>query len=190
MITHHKTPVEIIPTLTRIVTPAHNNYELKQHDTDLDRLLLVGTRSCRSERTGRLVENRVSGNDYRSDKSRRRSWPKVLDLLLRSSHIGTSSVLFGGVVWAVPFVRLLTWHHLAIATGVSLIILNIWRSRHWPYQGRGVMAWLHIGLVWLVHVRPELVVPILVTALAVGVVGSHMPGALRHWSFVHRRRID
>lgn len=131
-------------------------------------------------------------NSYegRTNNEKRPVWPKVVDLLLRSCHIGTSSVLFGGIVWAVPYLRLSAWHHLAIATGIFLIILNIWRSRHWPYQGRGVMAWLHIGLVWLVHVWPAHALSMLVTALAFGVVGSHMPGALRHWSFVHRRRID
>ena len=131
-----------------------------------------------------------STNEVRTDKTRRPGWPKVVDLVLRSGHIGTSSVLFGGVVLAVPFTRLLTWHHLSIATGCILIIFNIFKSRHWPYQGRGVAAWLHIGLVWLVHVRPELVVPLLATALSVGVVGSHMPGFIRHWSLVHRRRIE
>lgn len=137
-----------------------------------------------------LAEN--MNNDYqgRTNNEKRRVWPKVADLFLRSCHIGTSSVLFGGIVWAVPYPRLSTWHHLAIATGIFLIILNIWRSRHWPYQGRGVAAWLHIGLVWLVHVWPAHALSMLVTALAFGVVGSHMPGALRHWSFVHRRRID
>lgn len=126
----------------------------------------------------------------RKDNEKRSTWPKVLDLLLRSSHIGTAGVLFGGIVWSVPYTRLSTWHNLAIATGISLIFLNIWRSRHWPYQGRGVMAWLHIGLVWLVHVWPAQVQLMLATALVVGVVGSHMPGSVRHWSFVHRRRID
>lgn len=126
----------------------------------------------------------------RGDNEPRRTWPKALDLLLRCCHIGTASVLFGGVVWAVPHTQLSPWHHLAIATGIPLIILNIWRSRHWPYQGRGVTAWLHIGLVWLVHLWPAETLPLLVTALTVGVVGSHMPGALRHWSFIHRRRID
>lgn len=131
-----------------------------------------------------------SDSEYRADNRRRSSWPKALDLLLRSSHIGAASVLFGGIVWAVPFIRLASWHHLAIATGIFLVILNTWRSRHWPYQGRGVMAWLHIGLVWLVHVLPAEALPLLAAALAVGVVGSHMPGSLRHWSFVHHRRID
>jgi hypothetical protein len=131
-----------------------------------------------------------SDNENRTDNKQRPGWPKAVDLLLRSGHIGTSSVLFGGVILAVPFTRLSTWHHLSIATGSALIIFNIFKSRHWPYQGRGLMAALHIGLVWLVHVRPELMVPLLATALAVGVVGSHMPGFIRHWSLVHRRRIE
>jgi hypothetical protein len=130
-----------------------------------------------------------SDNEGRAD-SKRRSWTKPVDLVLRSCHIGTASVFFGGIVLAVPFARLSTWHHLAIATGSVFIIFNTFKSRHWPYQGRGVAAWLHIGLVWLVHAKPELVVPTLSTALAVGVVGSHMPGSIRHWSLVHRRRIE
>ena len=163
----------------------------------MDRLLLI-QKSASGTTVAVLKPNFLRGcqvecmdgdTEYRTEK-RRSTWPKVVDLLLRSSHIGTSSVLFGGIVWAVPYARFSTWHHLAIATGIFLIILNVWRSRHWPYQGRGVMAWLHIGLVGLVHVLPTEALPMLVTALAVGVVGSHMPGSLRHWSLVHRRRID
>lgn len=126
----------------------------------------------------------------RTDTKRRSGWSKALDLILRACHIGTSSVLFGGFVCAVPFTRLSTWHHLSIATGSALIIFNICKCRHWPYQGRGLMAALHVGLVGLVHVRPELTAPVLAAALAVGVVGSHMPGYLRHWSLIHGRRID
>jgi hypothetical protein len=131
-------------------------------------------------------------DDYngRTERKRRSEWFKVVDLFLRSCHIGTSSIFFGGVVLAVPFARLAHWHHLAIATGCVMIIYNIYKSRHWPYQGRGVMAWLHIGLVWIVHVRPGAVIPLLTIALAIGVIGSHSPGSIRHWSMVHGRRID
>lgn len=71
-----------------------------------------------------------------------------------------------------------------------MIISNIWQSRHWPYQGRGVMAGVHVGMVWLVHLKPDIIVPMLAAALAVGVIGSHLPGFIRHWSLLHRRRID
>ena len=117
-------------------------------------------------------------------------WKKTVDMILRSFHIGTSSVLFGGLVWAVPYARLSSWHTMVIATGSALIVFNIFRCRHWPYQGRGVAALLHIGLLSLIHLRPDLLAPILATGLTVGVVGSHMPAFLRHWSFVHRRILD
>ena len=126
----------------------------------------------------------------RRTDTKRAGWPKVVDLLLRSCHIGTSSVLFGGIVLAIPFTRLSSWHTLSIATGSALIIFNIFKSRHWPYQGRGLAAALHIGLFSLIHVRPDAMIPLLVTALAVGVTGSHMPGSIRHWSLVHWRRLD
>ena len=129
-------------------------------------------------------------NDNRSDRKKRSGWNKVVDLILRSCHIGTSSVLFGGLAWDVPYTRLATWHTLAIATGSALIIFNIIKCRHWPYQGRGLAAWLHISLLWVVHARPEMMMPVLMIILSVGVVGSHMPAFLRHYSFVHRRILD
>jgi len=129
-------------------------------------------------------------NEGRSEKKKRSGWNKVIDMILRSCHIGTSSVLFGGFFWAVPYPRLATWHHLVIATGSSLILFNIYRSRHWPYQGRGLAAALHVSLLWLVHARPATMLPVLTVVLTVGVVGSHMPAFLRHWSLVHRRVLD
>ena len=56
--------------------------------------------------------------------------------------------------------------------------------------GITLAAAVHIGLLWLVHLRPEMIVPLGATVLVVGVAGSHMPGNIRHWSFVHGRRID
>ena len=138
----------------------------------------------------RLAEKMERDDDVKKERKQRSVWPKVLDLILRCWHIGTSSMLFGGIVWAVPFARLSGWHNLSIASGCAMIILNIFRSRHWPYQGRGAVAALHICLLWLVHIRQDLMVPLVVTVLIVGVAGSHMPGNLRHWSFVHGWRID
>lgn len=113
-----------------------------------------------------------------------------MDLLLRSAHIGVASVLLGGLVWAVPSTRLAPWHQLAIATGSALIIFNIVKCRHWPYQGRGLVAALHISILMLVHAWPGLLLPLLATGLTVGVIGSHMPAFLRHWSLVHRRVLE
>ncbi|MDA8428550.1 MAG: hypothetical protein M0T70_04780 [Geobacteraceae bacterium] len=137
-----------------------------------------------------MPENPRSVLKNRTDKKQRSDWPKLLDLVLRSWHVGASSVLFGAVVWGVPFVRFSTWHHLTIASGCALIISGICRCRHWPYQGRGLMAAAHIGLIALIHGRPDPNMEVLAMVLVAGVVGSHLPGNLRHWSLLHGRRID
>ncbi len=131
------------------------------------------------------LEESMGNNE--TDHKKRSGWSKAFDIFLRSCHIGTASVLLGGVVLMVPFERLLIWHYPTIATGCALIIFNIYKCRHWLYQGSGLMAELHIALFWAVHVKPELMAPLFATALTVGVIGSHMPGALRHWSLVHGR---
>ena len=129
-------------------------------------------------------------NDGKKEKKRRSGASKALDLLLRCSHIGAASVLFGGLVLSVPCTRLSLWHTLAIASGAALIVAGICQSRHWPYQGRGLMALVHIGMLGLLHYRHDLMLPVLATVLVFGVIGSNMPGYLRHWSVVHGQRMD
>ena len=123
------------------------------------------------------------------DKKRRSGGSKALDMVLRCLHIGAASVLFGGLILTVPFARLYLWHTLAIATGAALILAGVCQCRHWPYQGSGLMAVVHVGLLGLLHCRPDLMVPVLAAVLVTGVLGSNLPGHLRHWSVVHGRRI-
>lgn len=130
------------------------------------------------------------GGERKKEKKRLPGWVKGVDLSLRSCHIGVTAVLFGGVVWGVSFTQLLPWHHLAIATGSALVVAGVCQCRHWPYQVRGVMATGHVGLLGVVHFWPELMAPILTAVLVLGVVGSNMPGYIRHWSIIHGRRVD
>jgi len=115
---------------------------------------------------------------------------KVVDMVLRCWHVAVASVLAGGVFWGLPFARLVPWHVLTIASGVCLVAHGIYKSRHWFYQGNGVMAELHVALLALVHVHKVLAAPVLTLVVVTGVVGSHMPRKLRHYSFVHKKRID
>jgi len=123
-------------------------------------------------------------------KKRRPGWVRAVEILLRTAHIGATGVLFGGAIFAVPFAQIISWHQVAIATGGGLALLEISRSRHWPYQVRGGMAITHVGLLGLIHLYPEHRALILATVLVIGSVGSHMPGNIRHWSLVHGCRID
>jgi hypothetical protein len=124
-------------------------------------------------------------------KKRKPGWVKALDVFLRTCHIGVASVLFGGIVWRVPFERMLhLWHPMAVGTGFALAVSGVLQSRHWPYQVRGVMAAVHAGLLAVVHFRRELMVPVVTVVLILGVVGSNMPGYLRRWSLLHGARVD
>lgn len=124
------------------------------------------------------------------EKKRQSGWSKGADLTLRVFHIAATGVLFGGMVLLVPWEKLVTWHRLGIATGCALIVCGLFQSKHWPYEGRGLVAAVHIGLIGLLHIRTGFMLPVLSSALVCGVVGSNMPGYLRHWSVVHRRRMD
>jgi len=124
------------------------------------------------------------------DTSRRPGWVRGVEVLTRTGHVGVTGILFGGAVYSIPFHRLVAWHHLSIATGAVLIVLRICQTRHWFHQMQGVMAMTHVALLGLVHPYPEYTAQILTTVLVLGVTGSHMPGNIRHWSLIHRRRID
>ncbi|GFO69043.1 hypothetical protein GMLC_26220 [Geomonas limicola] len=123
-------------------------------------------------------------------KKKRSKLSKTIDLVLRYWHVGTSSVLFGGMVLGIPFERLGVWHTLAIVTGGSLVLSGICQSRHWSYQVRGLLAFTHVGLLALVHFQHDWVLPVLTAVLLCGFLGSNLPGNLRHWSVLHGERVD
>ncbi len=132
----------------------------------------------------------AGNNENGKEKKRRPGWVQALDLVLRTWHIGVTSVLFGGVVFAEPFVRLFTWHYLAIGSGGALIISRICQSRHWPYQVRGLVALTHVGLLGIVHIHPEYSIPVLTAVLILGVLAANLPGYIKQWSIIHRCRVD
>ena len=131
----------------------------------------------------------TNGDEREGDLSRPR-WARAADIVLRTAHIATGGILLGGHVFDVPLDRLVLWLYLTVGTGVGLIASEVYHSRHWPYQGRGVLVLVKLAALGLVAVWPAVVVPILVAVLVIGAVGSHMPKRYRHWSFAHRRVID
>lgn len=120
----------------------------------------------------------------------RPAWMRGLDIVLRTGHVAVAGILFGGFVFGLPFFDLVVWHNLTIATGIGLLALELRHSLSWPHQGRGVMGGLHIGLTGMIHLRPELAVPILWAVTVLGSVGSHMPRSYRHWSVIYRKVVD
>ena len=114
-------------------------------------------------------------------------WTRFVDITLRTAHVLVISLLFGGAVYRIPSEQITTLQHLAALTGIALIFSEFLHRPHWLTQIRGVMVLVHAGLLGLAIFRPDWAVPCLITALVVGMVGSHMPKKIRHWSYTLRR---
>ena len=118
---------------------------------------------------------------------RRHWWTRWLDIVLRAAHVLVISVWFGGAVFKVPADQLLRWRVPVILTGAALIASEVVHHPHWPWQGRGLMVYIHVGLFGLAAFRPDLAIPCLLAALVVGMAGSHMPKRFRYGEFIHGR---
>ncbi len=133
-----------------------------------------------------MLEKIFSG---RVEKKRWPGWMRWLDIALRAGHIGVAALLFGGFFYHIPFARLHAWHHLTIATGIGLLILEIMQDLNWPHQGNGLLGIVHFSLAGLIHFRPDLAVPLLWAIVITGCIGSHMPRRFRHWSILYGKEI-
>jgi hypothetical protein len=112
-----------------------------------------------------------------------------MSIALRTWHIAAVGILLGGHVFEVTSGRLLPWLYLSIISGAGLIGLELYSSCKWLYQGKGVLVMLKLLLIAAVAVFWEQRLWLLLTALVIGSVGSHIPGRFRYYSFIHRRVI-
>jgi hypothetical protein len=115
---------------------------------------------------------------------------RALGIAARTAHLGAMAVLVGGVVLAAPAPTLHAWRVLTAATGLVLLALEASHSRHWVYQGRGILTILHLSSPALLLLPAVTGRAAIVAALGLGAVGSHLPRAARKWSFRHRRVVE
>ena len=123
------------------------------------------------------------------DPPRPLPYARAMSIALRTVHIAAVGILLGGHAFEVPSVRLLPWLYLGIISGVGLISLELYSSCKWLYQGKGVLVMLKLLLIAAVAVFWEQRLWLLLAALVLGSVGSHMPGRFRYYSIIHRRVI-
>lgn len=116
-------------------------------------------------------------------------YTRGISILFRTVHIAAIGILVGGHVFAAPEARLLPFLYLSIVSGAGLIGIELYSSCKWFYQGKGILVLLKLLLVAAVGVFWEQRVWLLLIAVIIGSVGSHMPGRFRYYSIRHRRVI-
>ncbi len=105
----------------------------------------------------------------------------------RTLHLMASSVLLGGHAFDVDPERLVVMLYLTVGSGLGLVLLELYRSCDWVYQGMGVLVVVKVAITALAGLWWGARMPLLLLVLTLGSVGSHMPARYRHYSLLHGR---
>lgn len=106
---------------------------------------------------------------------------------LRTLHLMAFGALLGGHVFGVEPQRLLPALGLTVATGASLVALELYQSLQWLVLVKGLVVLAKLGLLASVLFFWEARVPLLLAVVALASVGAHMPARFRNYSVLHRR---
>jgi hypothetical protein len=113
--------------------------------------------------------------------------PRAVAIALRTAHLGAMALLAGGAWWGLPAGELRGALWATTLSGLALVVSEASHSRHWVYQGRGLLVLAHVGAAGLLGALGP---GALMGALVVGAIGSHLPKGLRAWSLRHRAVVD
>lgn len=112
---------------------------------------------------------------------------RALNIALRTGHICAMGFLLGGHAFDVTPERLEVSLWVTVGTGVALAAVESRARWLWFHQASGVMTIAKVALLCAVPLAWDFRLPILLVALVIGSVGSHMPGRYRHYSVVYRQ---
>jgi hypothetical protein len=106
---------------------------------------------------------------------------------LRTLHLIAVGALYGGHLYAVDVTRLQSALLSVLLTGGLLVGFEVWQSRIWLVQVRGVATFLKLGALAAIGLTPDWTVALLTLAMVIGSISSHMPGRWRYHSVLHGR---
>ena len=100
--------------------------------------------------------------------------------MLRALHIMTVGVLLGGHIFHQPVVILEPWLWAAALSGLAILMTDIYSSFAVLFEVRGILVLIKIVLLLSIFIFWEQRVSLLVLALFIGAISSHMPKRYRH----------
>ncbi len=114
---------------------------------------------------------------------RRFPWARPAQLLLRSVHIAAMALVVGALPFGADFQALRLPILATLASGVLLFAIDLAKDAGMLVQGSGVAVLVKLALLGAGVLQPTHRLPWYLAATLVASVGSHMPGAWRHYSF-------
>lgn len=104
------------------------------------------------------------------------------NIVLRTVHLIGISVVLGGYYWGVDSLRLRPALALAVLSGLGLAGLEIYKTLHWIFLGKGLFVLAKLGLLSALPFAGGAAVSLLLAAVVLASVGAHMPARYRHYS--------
>lgn len=105
---------------------------------------------------------------------------RTVRTLLRALHILTASILIGGYFFNQPAMELEPWLWGTVISGMVILMTDMHASLAVLCEVRGIAVVIKTILLLLISVFWEQRITLLMSALIIGVIGSHMPKQFRH----------
>jgi len=109
-------------------------------------------------------------------------YSRWLNIAARTVHLAATGILLGAHVFGVPADGLHPLLWTAIATGVVMILVEVYPSAHWAHQVCALFVYGKLALLCVIPWMWEYRAPMLLAVLALASIGSHAPRKLRHYS--------
>ena len=109
------------------------------------------------------------------------TWSRLAQVVLRSVHIAAMGLVLGGVWLGGDYARLRAAILAAVASGLLLAGLDLAKGPGCLVQGSGAALLLKLALLGLGNVFSGSRLGWYLAAALVASIGSHMPGAWRHF---------
>ncbi|PSV79575.1 hypothetical protein [Photobacterium leiognathi] len=123
--------------------------------------------------------------------SETRFWcQRLAKTTIRALHILGVAASSAGFIFAVEKSLWINWWILAMMSGITMMSLEIYRSKLWLIQLKGVLTFVKLlmllSIVWLPAQQAHIYIAVIILSVFI----AHGPAGLRHYSIWHRKRID
>lgn len=109
---------------------------------------------------------------------------------LRTLHLIGIMGLGGAILFDPNLANWSNYQILALGTGVGLLIIEMWRSKYFICELRGIAITTKLILLALTYYYPDYTEELFWAVITIAGVFSHVPGKIRHHSIFHGRRMD
>ena len=114
-------------------------------------------------------------------------WVRVL---LRTAHLVGTAGFGAGFLYQGPKALWEPYLSLTLASGVAIVVLELWSNAVFLVQLRGVAIVVKLGLLSCLHFCEGYAALTVVVIVIISGIISHAPGDVRYFSVLHGRRLD